>query len=152
MDFISILYVFAASCIASVSASKNEHNSNKTKCVIGYLNSCLEHQKCVGISVGGRAGYCDCLEGYIDVEDGLGRQGCVSKNSTGIYIPSSEADQTSPSLATVLFVMILVLLGVAVIGVVVYVMKRVRLSRLRNRRMSGAFAAAVSDGNEEANQ
>ena len=59
-------------------SAQNEHNSNKTKCVIGYLNSCLEHQKCVGISVGGRAGYCDCLEGYIDVEDGLGRQVSVS--------------------------------------------------------------------------
>ena len=78
MDFTIItvitIYAFAASCTVSTSASKDEDHSKKTKCVIGYLNSCLEHQKCVGISVGGRAGYCDCLEGYIDVEDELGRQ------------------------------------------------------------------------------
>ena len=75
MDFFTI-YLFAAVCAASTSAS------DKIKCVMGYLNSCGEHQKCVGISVGGRAGYCDCMEGYIDVEDELGRQVSVVSGST----------------------------------------------------------------------
>ena len=58
-------------------------------------------------------------------------KGCVSKNSIGSYKPASSAmvDRTSSSLATTLFVMILVLLGGAIIGLTVYAIKRVRLSR-----------------------
>jgi len=143
MDLSTKNVLFAVFCAASVSAS------DKMTCVIGYLNSCHENQKCVGISVGSRAGYCDCLEGYISVEDGPGgEEGCVSKNSTGHSNPSSSAivGRTSSSLATALFAVILVLLGVMVVLVVVYVVRRVRLSRLRNRRMSGALAAAISGG------
>ena len=144
MDLSTKNVLFAVFCAASVSAS------DKMTCVIGYLNSCHENQKCVGISVGSRAGYCDCLEGYISVEDGPGgqvskqnravqvfiflpffKEGCVSKNSTGHSNPSSLAivGRTSSSLATALFAVILVLLGVMVVLVVVYVVRRVRLSR-----------------------
>ena len=73
MDLSTKNVLFAVFCAASVSAS------DKMTCVIGYLNSCHENQKCVGISVGSRAGYCDCLEGYINVEDGHGTQ--VSKRT-----------------------------------------------------------------------
>ena len=76
--------VFATICATSVSAS------DKTTCVIGYLNSCLEHQKCVGITVGGRHGYCDCIEGYIDLEEGLGRQVSVF----GFYMYQNWTRQT----------------------------------------------------------
>ena len=59
------------------------------------------------------------------------KKGCVSENSTGHSNPSSSAvvGRTSSSLATVLFAVILVLLGVVLIVVAVYVVKRVRLSR-----------------------
>ena len=59
------------------------------------------------------------------------KEGCVSKNSTGHSNPSSLAiiGRTSSSLATALFAVILVLLGVMVVLVVAYVVRRVRLSR-----------------------
>ena len=80
MDLSTKNVLFAVFCAASVSAS------DKMTCVIGYLNSCHENQKCVGISVGSRAGYCDCLEGYISVEDGPG--GEVSKQTRAVQISS----------------------------------------------------------------
>ena len=49
-------------------------------------------------------------------------KGCVAKSA-------SPADLVSTTPATVLFVMIMVLLGAATIGVVVYVTKRVKTSR-----------------------
>ena len=70
--------LLAVFCAASVSAS------DKMTCVIGYLNSCHANQKCVGISVGSRAGYCDCLEGYISVEGGPGGQ--VSKQTRAMQV------------------------------------------------------------------
>ena len=78
MDLSTKNVLFAVFCAASVSAS------DKMTCVIGYLNSCHENQKCVGISVDSRAGYCDCLEGYISVEDGPGGQ--VSKQNRAVQV------------------------------------------------------------------
>ena len=49
-------------------------------------------------------------------------KGCVVKSSL-------SADGVSTSPGTVLFVMIMVLLGVSTIGVIVYVTKRVKTSR-----------------------
>ena len=71
-------FVAAASLMSSAAySSQYEYSSRKIKCVIGHLNSCLEHQKCVEIDKGRHAGYCNCLEGFVDVDNGVGRQ--VSK-------------------------------------------------------------------------
>ena len=78
MDLSTKNVLLAVFCAASVSAS------DKMTCVIGYLNSCHENQKCVGISVGSRAGYCDCLEGYISVEGGP--RGQVGKQTRAVQV------------------------------------------------------------------
>ena len=70
------VFVVVASLISSSAAysSQYEYSSGKIKCVIGHLNSCLEHQKCVEIDQGRHAGYCNCLEGFVDIDNGVGRR------------------------------------------------------------------------------